>query len=296
VQQEAASSLPAAGEEFPAGDPTLLAALTLRFRCLGLRLPDASLFVPVFILGLGALWLAQPSSAPTAATAPSTPIVTPATSVPPAVVEPTGVRQRAASGDIDAMERVRQTPRAERSVEDVVALAEGEGQRQLRALNELATRLEKDPKAIEDAGFRNDLLEFVGDGDTATEALRVVASIPDNLGPDLLYAIWTGTKKSNPTTSLAQSLVYTQAVRKHASEALGVAHDLRAVESCPDAKAAVRRAADFGDRRSLHLLGKLLSERGCGPKKADDCYTCLRGSEAVKTAINAVRARKAPKL
>jgi hypothetical protein len=43
------------------------------------------------------------------------------------------------------------------------------------------------------------------------------------------------------------------------------------------------------------LLVKLLNKRGCGPKKLDDCFACLReNQDEVAAAINAVKARRAP--
>jgi len=50
-----------------------------------------------------------------------------------------------------------------------------------------------------------------------------------------------------------------------------------------------------GDRRSLPLLTKLNAKRGCGPKKASDCFECLREPKDELTAtINAVKSRHAP--
>ena len=194
------------------------------------------------------------------------------------------------------MERLKQIPELERSSEDAVALARGEAAQRLEALEPLTERLAKEPDALEDAEFRHDFLEFVVDRNTYVEALAALARVPTQLGPDLLYEIWTGTKKSNEVTRLAKDLVYAKDVRSRASDALGVALDLRAAEDCPANREAVKRALDFGDRRSVHLLGRLLGTRGCGPDKADDCYPCLRDASRVEQAVEAVRNRKAPLL
>ena len=61
-------------------------------------------------------------------------------------------------------------------------------------------------------------------------------------------------------------------------------------------------AHEHGDKRSRHLLAKLLQKRGCGDTKKDDCYPCLRDLDddkekiSVKDAIQAVTKRPGPKL
>jgi hypothetical protein len=205
-----------------------------------------------------------------------------------------GVHARAARGQIEAVERLKQIPETERSVEDAMALARGAAAQRLAALEPLTDQLRKQPEALQDEAFRRRFLEFVVDRSTHVEALGSLALVPSKLAPDLLYDVWTGTKQSNDVTRLARELLYSKPVRARASDALSVALELRTTEDCQATEAAVRRALDYGDRRSVHLLGRLLNTRGCGPDKADDCYPCLRESDRVEQAIEAVRSRKAP--
>ena len=107
--------------------------------------------------------------------------------------------------------------------------------------------------------------------------------------------MWTGTAVRNDTTELAGTLVYSTDVRPKASPALSVALDLRLAETCPQFQTSLPKALKDGDRRALHSLTKLLSKRGCGPKKADDCFACLREQKDELTAtINAVKSRRPP--
>lgn len=277
----------------------MLGALAQRYRFLGLRLPVWTL-LPISAAAVALpmyFWPKAPATPPSVA--PVVSAAPPASQVKPepeTKAEEQGVHAEAARGEIEAIERLKQRPETERSIEDAMALARGESAQRLKALEPLAARLKQEPAALEDAEFRREFLEFVTDRGTYMEALAALAQVPSSLAADLLYEIWTGTKKSNEVTRLAKDLVYTKDVRSRASDALAVALDLRDAESCQDNQSAVRRALDYGDRRSFHLLGRLLSTRGCGPDKADDCYPCLRDTDRVQQALEAVRSRKPPVL
>ena len=71
--------------------------------------------------------------------------------------------------------------------------------------------------------------------------------------------------------------------------------ELRVAESCEQFKVVLPKALKDGDRRALHLLTKLTNKRGCGAKKTEDCFACLReqGDELTAT-INAVKSRRPP--
>jgi len=112
----------------------------------------------------------------------------------------------------------------------------------------------------------------------------------------VIYDVWIGTKERTETTQLAQELVLSKGVRAKASPALAVALDLRDDPSCEAASRIVDRAIEHGDRRSLRLLGNLTLRRGCGPRKSEDCYACLRGDHRLTDAITAVAKRNEPKL
>jgi hypothetical protein len=109
-----------------------------------------------------------------------------------------------------------------------------------------------------------------------------------------LYEVWTGTPVRNDATELARQLVYSADVRSKASPSLAVALELRSAEKCEQFQAALPHALKDGDRRVLHLLTKQVAKRGCGPKKADDCYACLREGDELTATINAVKSRRPP--
>jgi len=181
------------------------------------------------------------------------------------------------------------------SSRELVLLAEGRADEQKTAVKALRSKIETNPAALQDKALQGQLLHFVSDGETARDALSALAAGPAPLGPDLLYEVWTGTTQRTEATDLARALLYSTDVRPKASPALSVALELRAAESCESYKAILPKALKDGDRRGLHLLVKLNAKRGCGPKKTDDCYACLReDADELTATINAVKSRRPP--
>jgi hypothetical protein len=133
------------------------------------------------------------------------------------------------------------------------------------------------------------------DNDTSRETLELIARTPGSQSVDLLYEVWTGTTGKSDATKLAEALVYTDEIRKKASKGLAIALDLRVAESCETNQAILPRAIAEGDKRSLHLLGKLNAKKGCGPKKLSDCNPCLRKDKQLADATRIVRSKNAPK-
>jgi hypothetical protein len=181
------------------------------------------------------------------------------------------------------------------SAGELLELAAGRSERRLEAAQALRKKIEAEPGLAQDKAVQGELLKQAADADTAREALAAMAALEGSLGPDLLYEVWTGTPARNDLTELARALVYSKDVRPKASPALAVALELRQAETCEQFQVALPKALKDGDRRSHHLLVKLGSRRGCGPKKSQDCYACLRAAADELTAtINAVKSRRSP--
>jgi hypothetical protein len=181
------------------------------------------------------------------------------------------------------------------SAKELVSLAESRSDEQRSAVKTLRAKLEAEPSAAQDKGIQGELFRFASDAETARDSLAAMSSAEAPLAADLLYEVWTGTSSRTDATELARALVYSTDVRPKASPALAVALDLRTAESCEQYKAILPKALKDGDRRSLHLLTKLSAKRGCGAKKNEDCFACLRDQTDELTAtINAVKSRRPP--
>ncbi len=197
----------------------------------------------------------------------------------------------ASSAAIAELER---RPPGSLSSRELVSLAEAHDQQKRAAASALREKLARNPALAKDPATATQLLALSADPSTAPDALSAMAQLGP-LGTDLLYDVWTATVGRTDSTELARALLYSPDVRPKASPALGVALDLRVAESCEQYQAALPKALTDGDRRALHLLLKLNAKHGCGPKKSEDCYACLRakGDELTAT-INAVKSRRPP--
>ncbi len=181
------------------------------------------------------------------------------------------------------------------NVSELIKLAEGRAEKQRDAAKALREKVEASPALVKDRAVQGELLRLTQDSETARDALAAMAASEPPVAADLLYEVWTGTTEKSDATELARALVYSKEVRPKASAPLGVALELRVAEKCEDYKAALPKALKDGDRRVLHLLTKLNVKRGCGPKKTEDCFACLRDQADELTAtINAVKSRRAP--
>lgn len=181
------------------------------------------------------------------------------------------------------------------SASELLSLADARVEREREAVEALRRRLQDNPALAKDKTVQTELLRRAGDGDTAREALATIVQLEAPYNADLLYEVWTSTPAKNDTTELARTLLYSTDVRPKATPALSVALQLRSAETCDQYRTALPLALKDGDRRSLHLLTKLTNKRGCGPKKTEDCFACVRQQpDEVAATINAVKSRRPP--
>jgi hypothetical protein len=186
-------------------------------------------------------------------------------------------------------------PPSARSAAEVLRLTELRREERRLALEALRDKVAQSPALLTDKAVQAELLRAGRDAQTAPQALAALAGAGTPLAADLLYELWAATPARTEATELARALLYTPDVGTKASPALAVALELRAAESCSQYQSALPRALKDGDKRSLLPLSKLGSRRGCGPKKAADCYACLRGNQDELVAtLNAAKSRRPP--
>ena len=195
----------------------------------------------------------------------------------------------------DTLAELERRPASSLSSRELVLLAEGHAEQKRAQARALFEKIQQNPASGNDSALQSQLLQLAADPATAADALSAMALLEPPFGSDLLYEVWTGTSVRTDTTELARALLYSTDVRSKASPALAVTLDLRAAETCQQFQAILPKALTDGDRRALHPLTKLSSKRGCGPKKSEDCFACLRGDrDELVATVNAVKSRRAP--
>jgi hypothetical protein len=248
----------------------------------------ATLTLAVLVVKVIASAAATAPSAFAQPSGPAEPSVAPARDVAPAA-KPSDSKAAAAIAQLEGK------PAEALSSSELLRLAEGRVEKEREVAHALRLKLESTPALAKDKASQAELLRLASDPDTAREALAAMTQLEAPFGADLLYEVWTGTAVRNDTTELARTLVYSTDVRPKASAALAVALELRLAETCPQYQTAMPKALKDGDRRALHLLTKLLNKRGCGPKKNEDCFACLREQkDELSATINAVKSRRPP--
>jgi len=195
----------------------------------------------------------------------------------------------------EELSRLERRPPESLNARELAVLANAHGEALRASGKALRLKLEASPALGKDPALQNELLRLADDARTSADALSAMAALEAPTGADLLYEVWTRSSVRSDTTDLARALLYSTDVRPKSSPALAVALDLRVAESCDQFKAILPKALRDGDRRAAHLLAKLNGKHGCGPKKNDDCYACLREpSDELKATINAVKSRRPP--
>jgi hypothetical protein len=214
---------------------------------------------------------------------------------PTAVAVPT-LHERAATGDAAAIKTLESTGARQRTVDDLLALTEGRAAQRRKGLAGIREDLKRNPNLGEDPDLLRRLRAAADDPELARDALGILATLPGPVPVDILYEIWMGTKGKTDITRLAEELVFLDSVRKNASPALAVVLDLRDAKDCQEVSKALDRALAHGDRRAARPLGLLTTRQGCGPRKAEDCYACLRSDQRIVDAVSAVLRRPKPQL
>jgi hypothetical protein len=259
-------------------------ALARRYPVLWMALAPAA--AALLVIGIAAATAPTPKPRPVVAASPAP------NDAPTAAAAPAAAAEKPATPSLAELEA---KPLDALDATELVQLAEARAAQRRQTALALGSKLEANPALVSDKVTQQALLRVIADAETSRTGLSTLAKLDSPVAADLLYEVWTGTTARTETTELAHQILYTKEVRSKASPALAVALDLRAANSCDETKPVLARALKDGDRRSLHLLTKLLAKRGCGAKKNEDCFACLRGDNDELTAtINAVKSRRPP--
>jgi hypothetical protein len=126
---------------------------------------------------------------------------------------------------------------------------------------------------------------------STTAALALLQGPMGTRGAEVVYDLAVRPQTPQKIRTRAEDWLGSEAFRRAAPPALGIAGQLRAARRCQEKHALLAFARELGDRRALDYLKILASRAGCGRSGRDDCYPCLRKDNALSEAIAAIERR-----
>lgn len=180
----------------------------------------------------------------------------------------------------------------ERTPEEALAISAGHAALARADATRLAEDLSSDPKLFQDRGTMAYLYRLALDPDVAPTLLGALARLEDPVVADLLFDLVDRGEPGARLVLLAEDLLRGPAVLPEASKPLTLILDLRSAKTCERASVLLPRANAVGDERATALLERFRVKAGCGPKRADDCFPCLRDPPIEKTLEEAIAATK----
>ncbi|MBL8739554.1 MAG: hypothetical protein JNK04_00625 [Myxococcales bacterium] len=217
-----------------------------------------------------------------------------ATAIPSASTAPTEI-ELVRRGDLGAMKRLERRPLADRTMDELLALTDGRAELAridaLRIVSDLATNAElrRDPSTLAYAA------KLSLDPAAAPSLISGFVAIGDAGLLDFVHDLGVRGDPAARLPLLVHDALRIRAHRAKASKALSVLLDLEDAELCWQIANQLPRAAADADARASALLDRFALEKGCGPKKLDDCFPCLRepaNADALQKAKEAATARK----
>ena len=111
-------------------------------------------------------------------------------------------------------------------------------------------------------------------------------------GADIAYDLVSTSNVRPWVQTRAETFLQSSSFEKVATPSLRAIVKLRYSAGCDEKKALLPELKKSSDERALFELVPLQDKTGCGARKKDDCYPCLRTSNDLDDAIAAVRTRK----
>jgi hypothetical protein len=111
-------------------------------------------------------------------------------------------------------------------------------------------------------------------------------------GADIAYDLVTTSNVRPWVQTRAESFLQSPAFDKVATPNLRAIVKLRYSAGCEEKRALLPDLKTHADERALFELVPLQDKTGCGARKKDDCYPCLRTTNDLDDTIAAVRTRK----
>src|SRR5688572_29743282 len=201
--------------------------------------------------------------------------------------------ESARAAGIDALVALSKKHPAEGTIYAVLSVELAKSEKYDDAVEAARHALELDPRLNENKSIRGALFRAAQSGKATSAAFRLLEGPMGSEGADIIYDLSIREDVKARIRSQASQFLKSESVRAVASPGLLILIDLMRAqeESCEAVLAVVERAPLRGDQRAIARLRALESKEGCGPKKTDDCYPCLRQGRLLAFAIDTIQKR-----
>lgn len=182
---------------------------------------------------------------------------------------------------------------AEARIQEALSVAYAKERKYQEALDAAKRATELDPQLNESREISGALYRAAQAKNVSDEAFRFLRTAMGARGADIIYDLSVG-ETLRPWVKAEASRVLAQPeLLESASPELAVTIQLLNTKECAPLVGLVQKAGATADARALPRLRELEVTTGCGVQKSSDCYPCLRGGDALASAIGAIEARQA---
>ncbi|HMJ10465.1 MAG TPA: serine/threonine-protein kinase [Polyangiaceae bacterium] len=251
----------------------------------------AALVVGAFILVVVALTGSHAPVPAARASAPppsAGPAIDPA---PPAAKPPAAELDAARQQGVEALEALStRYPKDSAVLLELVGAYDTRGDH-AQSVGAIGRALSLDPKLMDNAQVATGLFKAAQAKASADASFALLEGPMGSRGADIVYDLATTKGVRQNVKTRALGWLKTKEFDRASSAALNIAVALRQAQSCQQKHALLLRAKNVGDERSLPELRLLEARTGCGRRKRDDCFACLRKDDRLKQAITTIQAR-----
>ena len=192
---------------------------------------------------------------------------------------------------VEALQKLAQELPSEGRVHAELALALAKAKRYEEAVDSSRVALALDPNLNENSKIAGALFRSAQSPKASAATFRLLKGPMGPAGVGIIYDLARMDGISAWVRRQATMSLDEPDVRQAAGPALVLILDLESKTACEDVRPLVERAALVGDKRALPLLEKLKKADGCGARKKDDCYPCLRADDSLENAIQTIEQR-----
>jgi serine/threonine-protein kinase len=209
---------------------------------------------------------------------------------------------KAETGDVKAIAELSARPEGDRTATEWRAVGMGYAKlgQLLTAVQTYSAGIKSHEALAADPALISDLRRAADDKEASDDALRVAAEQLGPTGVELIYDVWENAKgrpDKAAVTKLAKTYLDDEALLAKAPAALQILIELPKVqkaEGCPGVKRLLPKIGEVADDRIVPQLKRLNERRGCGFLGLADCYSCLRSTSDLATALQSAQSRPGP--